>query len=274
MGIRSPFGGRAGRGLALLVTFAAAGSSVLAAAGDPSAQVAAILGAGSPAADPVEVVLASLALLAEALSAYLLLLTVLGITSALPGLPGRSAAAGLRILAAPSVRRGLGAALGGVLLAHVAFGSGIPAVAATGAPGRPPSSAPAPAATPPSVVAAAVRSATLGAVLGRPRAPSPPSGPAGTPSGAPSDPLPGPSPDRAIHVVVRGDTLWDIAERNLPRGARTASRTAEYWPLLHAENRRVIGADPDRLLPGMRLAIPAAPGTMRGDAGGAGREDW
>ncbi|MEJ5866140.1 LysM domain-containing protein [Pseudokineococcus sp. 5B2Z-1] len=58
-------------------------------------------------------------------------------------------------------------------------------------------------------------------------------------------------------VVVRGDTLWDIARRHLPPGADDAE-VAAAWPAWYATNRAVVGDDPDRLLPGQRLVPPAA----------------
>ncbi|MFI2103410.1 LysM peptidoglycan-binding domain-containing protein [Isoptericola sp. NPDC019693] len=58
------------------------------------------------------------------------------------------------------------------------------------------------------------------------------------------------------HVVLRGDTLWDIAARSLGDSPTDAEvlREVTRW---HAENRDVIGADPDRLLPGQVLHAPA-----------------
>jgi nucleoid-associated protein YgaU len=62
-------------------------------------------------------------------------------------------------------------------------------------------------------------------------------------------------------VVVRGDTLWDIAARALGAGA-TPERIAAEWPRWYAANRAVVGADPDRVLPGQRL-VPPVPGAAR-----------
>jgi resuscitation-promoting factor RpfA len=59
-------------------------------------------------------------------------------------------------------------------------------------------------------------------------------------------------------VVVRhGDTLWDIARRHLPPGAG-AGEIARAWPRWYAANRRVIGPDPNLIVPGMRLRVPVA----------------
>jgi nucleoid-associated protein YgaU len=57
-------------------------------------------------------------------------------------------------------------------------------------------------------------------------------------------------------VVRRGDSLWDIAARHLGDGSSAAEIAAE-WPRWYAANRHVIGADPDLLRPGQRLAPPA-----------------
>jgi hypothetical protein len=59
-------------------------------------------------------------------------------------------------------------------------------------------------------------------------------------------------------VVVRpGATLWDIARRNLHPGAG-AGEIARAWPRWYAANRRVIGPDPNLIVPGMRLRVPGA----------------
>ncbi|MGH3680757.1 MAG: LysM peptidoglycan-binding domain-containing protein, partial [Natronosporangium sp.] len=53
------------------------------------------------------------------------------------------------------------------------------------------------------------------------------------------------------HVVVAGDTLWDLAVRYLGDGTR--------WPEIHAANHDLIN-DPDLIYPGQQLHIPS-PGT-------------
>ncbi|WP_202619295.1 LysM peptidoglycan-binding domain-containing protein [Ornithinimicrobium cavernae] len=58
-------------------------------------------------------------------------------------------------------------------------------------------------------------------------------------------------------VVHKGDTLWDITAHHLGPEA-DAAQIAQEWPRWHAANRDVIGADPDLLLPGMRLLPPPA----------------
>jgi hypothetical protein len=71
--------------------------------------------------------------------------------------------------------------------------------------------------------------------------------------------VPQPAPQtrehRGIHVVRRGDTLWDIARRHLPAAAGPA-RIARAWPRWYAANRGVIGPDPSVILPGQRLLVP------------------
>ncbi len=85
------------------------------------------------------------------------------------------------------------------------------------------------------------------------------------PDPAPSDPTrTAPAPTQTasterVHVVVPGDTLWDIAAAALATrdGSRpTAHRIARYWPVVYAANREVIGDDPDLIHPGQRLRIP------------------
>jgi nucleoid-associated protein YgaU len=80
-----------------------------------------------------------------------------------------------------------------------------------------------------------------------------------------SDPLSGlPLPERAegpAHprhpaVVVRpGDTLWALAEHDLPPPATHQQVTAR-WHAVYRRNRGVIGPDPDLILPGQVLSLP------------------
>lgn len=64
------------------------------------------------------------------------------------------------------------------------------------------------------------------------------------------------APETDEVVVRRGDTLWDLAARTLPPTATDAEIAAE-WPRWYAANAATIGADPDLLLPGQRLRVPA-----------------
>lgn len=57
-------------------------------------------------------------------------------------------------------------------------------------------------------------------------------------------------------IVRRGDSLWSITDDLLGPGATEAAEISTSWPLLHAANHEVIGADPDHLLPGMELTVP------------------
>ena len=73
--------------------------------------------------------------------------------------------------------------------------------------------------------------------------------------------------DEPAEVVVRrGDSLWAITARHLGAGATDAAIAAE-WPRWHAANRRVIGNDPDLLLPGQRLRAPAPDNTAQNKEG-------
>jgi hypothetical protein len=163
--------------------------------------------------------------------------------AAVPGGGGRLARALARVLLPAAVHRAVAGAAGlGVLLAPVAAG-------AVGA----------------DPVAGAASSATS-----RPAPPLP------TPAW-PSDPPPRPTPGwptttstatpaagaRGDGVVVRpGDSLWGIAAARLGPDS-TAAQTAAAWPRWYAANRAVIGADPDLIKPGQRLAPPAQTGSSR-----------
>lgn len=78
-----------------------------------------------------------------------------------------------------------------------------------------------------------------------------------------------PLPDRAVapghgparakprgSVVVRpGDSLWSIARDDLPPGAADAD-VVERWHAIYADNRLLIGPDPDLIEPGQHLRLP------------------
>ena len=273
MRMRWHAGRRVARGIGLVAGFAAATVAARAAAGDPMTQVAVIADVGNTTADPVDAIVASLALLAEAVAAYLLLVAVLGAVASLPGMLGELARAALRLVSTASLRKALETALGGVMLANATLVPGVQRASTATAPAPTPTPSTvvvAPAATPPAVVEAGVLNAARGATLGR-AAPTlvDPAGNVGRsgrsqtgkrPERAPAEPghgrRGGAAP--AVHVVARGDTLWDIAERYLPSTRRRPSEIARYWPKIYAANRGLIGADPDLLLPGTRLSIPAA----------------
>jgi len=103
--------------------------------------------------------------------------------------------------------------------------------------------APPPPASPPPPLSPA------GAVVG-PDALSIPRAPRWTPVTPVADEM-----DAAV-VVVRGDTLWDIAARHLPAGASDA-QVAAAWPAWYAANTATIGPDPSVIRPGQVLAVPA-----------------
>lgn len=62
----------------------------------------------------------------------------------------------------------------------------------------------------------------------------------------------------STHVVAKGECLWRIARRHLDASGLPASGTdvSRLWRAIYAENRDVIGDDPDLILPGQVLTIP------------------
>ena len=62
--------------------------------------------------------------------------------------------------------------------------------------------------------------------------------------------------DTEDDTVRRGDTLWDLAAAHLPAEATDAEISAS-WQQWYLENRAVIGPDPDLILPGQILSVPA-----------------
>ncbi len=74
----------------------------------------------------------------------------------------------------------------------------------------------------------------------------------------PGQTRPSPTPASAAVLVTSGDTLWGLAADALGRDASTPEITEE-WHRIYAANRAVIGPDPDRLSPGMRLLLPPLP---------------
>lgn len=56
-------------------------------------------------------------------------------------------------------------------------------------------------------------------------------------------------------VVLRGDSLWSIAAKDLGEGAGDTS-IANHWPKWYAANKDVIGADPGLIVPGQVLQAP------------------
>lgn len=59
----------------------------------------------------------------------------------------------------------------------------------------------------------------------------------------------------AVVTVLAGDTLWDIAKKDLGPGASDVE-VALHWPRWYQANRTLIGLSPDVLLPGQVLHAP------------------
>ena len=59
---------------------------------------------------------------------------------------------------------------------------------------------------------------------------------------------PEPEAKPVFHTVVKGDTLWKIAEKTLGKGSR--------YPEIFEANRPML-SDPDKIYPGQVLRIPA-----------------
>ncbi len=165
-----------------------------------------------------------------------------------PGAVGTAATAASRAVTPRLLRRAAGMLLGAGL--GVGLGTA-PAVAAAGA----------------TTARATAHAATTGSA---PTPPDPRWAPDPDPRWVPEPPRVRPQPDIARvtaaptrapsaaegHVVVRrGDSLWVIAARHLGPGA-TDREVAAEWPRWFAENRAVIGPDPDLIRPGQLLRAP------------------
>ena len=132
------------RGIGLLGGLAFLEVALVRMAGPVAGQVRALGGLGDHSADPVAGLLAVLALAAELLAGYLLLVVAVRLGAWLPGAPGALAAHGARLIALPLLSRTLDALLGGVLLAQVVL---VPAVAQAEPASAPPDRSPAAAAS-------------------------------------------------------------------------------------------------------------------------------
>ena len=64
-----------------------------------------------------------------------------------------------------------------------------------------------------------------------------------------------PDEDVGSALVRPGDTLWDLAVRDLPPGAGDVAITRR-WQEIYRANRSAIGADPDLIHPHPRLRLP------------------
>jgi hypothetical protein len=260
-------------------------------AGPPGRQLGVLRQLGEVDADPLASLLALLALLAEGLAAYLLVVLGLRLLALLPGILGRMAAGAALRLAPAAVRRTLDLLLGGALLAQstltplaagaaaapppVATSSTTPAAAARSPAPLPPWLAdrpPTPASalpTRPAPPASAPVGQGAAAVAGPAGAGAPP---ASQPARSGAAPAPGQGGSRragagaaggtggarpdGAHTVRRGDTLWGIAAAHLRPAARSAAAIDRYWRQVYRANRARVGPDPDLIHPGTRLLVP------------------
>ncbi|MDQ2751301.1 MAG: hypothetical protein M3Y44_17510 [Actinomycetota bacterium] len=180
------------------------------------------------------------------------------IAAGLPGGCGRSARWLAQVLLPATLHRAVAGAAGlGVLLVPVAAGAAGPAVPAGrgGSAAASLSSAPVPSpawpSDPPALPAPGWPTASPPTA---PRTVPPPGSHAAQPAR--------PAPANGAVVVRPGDCLWEIAAAQLGHGG-TPARTAAAWPRWYAANRAVIGADPNLIRPGQRLAPPASSSAPR-----------
>jgi Tfp pilus assembly protein FimV len=236
--------------------------------GSPMALARTLGDLGDPWADPVASVLALMALTAEALVGYLLLVLALRALGAVPGLMGHAARRIVIAVTPAVVRRLVDLLVGGTLLVQVAL-------AAPGAPPGHRSSGPYGTVAASSALSRSDGPAATGdlalssreaARLRRPADEKEPveARPILRRSAVPLPPWLGDGPSKtaperragtAEHTVEVGDTLWDIAAAHLVPGERSAATIHRYWQQVYRANRLVVGADPDVILPGMRLAV-------------------
>jgi nucleoid-associated protein YgaU len=124
--------------LALLVSLEAL---IVRSVGPFGAQVRVLGGLGDPSGDAVAGLLTVLAVTAELVAAYLLLILALRLAAWLPGASGRLARQGAGLLTPPALRRGLDGLLGGVLLAQMVLAPVAARAAPVARPDRPPAAA-------------------------------------------------------------------------------------------------------------------------------------
>jgi LysM domain len=243
--------------------------------GSPVTLLRALGDLGQAWTDPVAAVLAVMALMAETLVGYVLVVLVLGSMGTLPGSMGRLTARLTSLITPVAVLRLLDLLVGSALLAQTALA--VP-------PGTPhehrwTASYPGATASSPfsgSVGSTAMRDPTTTGLgpgwLDRPVDEPEPVGARPDPrrSAAPLPPWLGGGPSNAApelrdeaggttvasHVVEVGDTLWDIAAARLVPAERLAANINRYWRQVYRANRSAIGGDPDLLHPGTRLQVP------------------
>jgi hypothetical protein len=250
--------------LALLVAMVVLEVLLLGIAGAPSGHLRVLAGLTNPLAEPLDGVLAALALTAQVLAAYLAMALTLRTLTQLPGLVGRVADSAERALTLPAVRRVLDVLLGGALIAQLALTptsigtmqpsphAAVTTVATFGqasrwTPAGPTTAEPLTSASPTSAPAASV---PLPIWLGGHR---PTSGP---PGGYLPEVTARPGGVGARHSVEPGETLWTISAAHLPAADRSAADIARYWRRIFGANRGWLGADPNLIHPGVTLAIP------------------
>jgi nucleoid-associated protein YgaU len=277
---------------ALLIGMAALEGLLLRVAGPPSSHLRVLAELGSPMAEPLEGTLAALALTAQALAAYLVLALALRTLTQLPGFVGQLADRAERMFTVPAVRRALDALLGGALLAHLVVAPPTAASVTATMPAPPAAHAAIASIDQRSSWPGPLRPTDPGERV-ESRAPASPVAPSPIPlpiwlggdallnapvrpsarGGSGSDLVPSPpstADERSrpqahaagVHHAVEiqpGDTLWRIAAAELPAELRSDSIIARYWRQIYGVNRRVLGADPDRILPGVALSIPPHP---------------
>jgi hypothetical protein len=214
---------------------------------------------GRPGATPDAALVLVAAGMALALILWLALSTAAVLLSHVPGQCGVMAAR-VADAWAPSVSH----RLAGALLGVAAVGAVAPGAASAASPTVLASVVGDSAATPAGLVTGDGPGFSSTATLSSREAPAPgwlPVRPVARADAKPDllTPVPRPEPDQV--VVCRGDTLWDLARRDLGPDA-TDAEVAESWPRWHAANRRVIGPDPGRLRPGQILRRPG-PGLLQ-----------
>jgi resuscitation-promoting factor RpfA len=237
------------------------------AAGSPVGNWRALVSAGEGAAatpDFDQLLVTSAALAAWVGLCWLGIAVVLEVASTLPGAAGRGCAAVAAKTSPMLVRRIVHAVIGvsvlaGPLTAGSAFADGTSTTTSTSALVDRPNSLGVPTlAAPSSAPLALDRPATAFVPsLPPPAAKRTAAGPAALVTGVAHRDA-GDRGDRSTHgyVVLRGDTLWDIAARHLGPGA-TAVDISRAWPAWYDANRAVIGPDPGVISPGQLLVPPS-----------------
>jgi Tfp pilus assembly protein FimV len=220
--------------------------------GSPIALARTLGDLGDPWADPVASVLALMALTAEALVGYLVVVLALRALGAVPGLTGRAAQRVVLAVTPAVVRRPLDLLVGGTLLVQVALA----------APGAPPGDRPSGRYGTVAASSAVSRSDGLPQpvdkrdpvearpTLRRSAAPLPP-----WLGGGPSKAAPGHGAGAGGYTVEAGDTLWDIAAAHLEPAERSGAAIHRYWQQVYRANRSVVGADPDVIHSGTTLDV-------------------